>query len=162
MTHIDETRLPGVGTRYAFETEEGRMLGVVHHHTGRREVFVGDPGDPDCVALSVNLTESEGHVLADLLGGSSLAQHVGELEHHVHGLSIDWVTIPPDWPVAGSLIGDLRIRTRTGAYIVAVVRDGAPDPAPGPDHRLEAGDVLVVIGTVDGLKAFNDLLERGI
>jgi TrkA domain protein len=159
MTRIDETPLPGVGTRYAFETEEGRMLGVVHHHTGRRELFVGDPGDPDCVAVSMSLTEGEVRVLADILGGTSIVQHVGDLGHHVEGLAIDWLVVEPGSPVEGRTLGELQIRTRTGAYVVAIFRDGAPTPAPGPDDRLHAGDVLVVVGTAEGVAALDAIIE---
>ena len=159
MTRIDETPLPGVGTRYAFETEEGRMLGVVHHHTGRRELFVGDPGDPDCVAVSLSLTEGETHVLADILGGSSLVQHVGDLGHHIEGLAIDWLVVEPGSPAGDRSLGELQIRTRTGAYVVAIIRDGQPTPAPGPDDRLRIGDVLVVVGTAEGVAALDALIE---
>jgi TrkA domain protein len=159
MTRIDETPLPGVGTRYAFETEEDRMLGVVHHHTGRRELFVGDPGDPDCVAVSMSLTEGEAHILADILGGSSLVQHVGDLGHHIEGLAIDWLVLEPGSPADGRTLGELKIRTRTGAYVVAIVRDGEPTPAPGPDDRIHGGDVLVVVGTAEGVAALDALIE---
>jgi TrkA domain protein len=74
VTRIDETELPGIGTRFTFETIDGRILGVVLRHDGRREVFVADENDPDCVALAVSLEEGEAHLLADLLGGTEITR----------------------------------------------------------------------------------------
>jgi TrkA domain protein len=39
------------------------------------------------------------------------------------------------------------------------VRNDETLPAPGPDHVLESGDVLVAVGTPDGLRQLRDLLE---
>jgi TrkA domain protein len=58
----------------------------------------------------------------------------------------------------GATIAEGAFRTRTGASIVAVVRGATTIPAPGPDHRFEAGDVAVVVGTTEGLAELRDLL----
>ena len=43
--------------------------------------------------------------------------------------------------------------------VVTVTRDGKPTPSPGPDFRLEAGDVLVLVGTHKQLDAAKAALE---
>ncbi len=50
-------------------------------------------------------------------------------------------------PACGRTIREIALRSRTGATIVAVTRRGRPVPNPSPDFRLEAGDVLVLVGT---------------
>jgi TrkA domain protein len=50
-------------------------------------------------------------------------------------------------------------RTKTGSSIVAVIRAGASIPAPGPEFPLETGDVIVAVGTVDGLAAMRELIR---
>jgi TrkA domain protein len=50
-------------------------------------------------------------------------------------------------------------RTRTGASIVAVIRDGQSVPAPGPDFDLHAGDVVVGVGTSEGLATMRALIR---
>lgn len=50
-------------------------------------------------------------------------------------------------PACGRTIRELDLRARTGVLIVAVTRAGVPTPSPHPDFRLEAGDVLVLVGT---------------
>jgi len=158
---VEETDLPGVGTRFTFETERRRVLGVIRHHDGRREVFVADDDDPDCVAVAVSLSEGEAHLFADLLGGTEISREAAALAQGVAGLTVDWVEVPPDTAAAGSTIGQLQVRTRTGASVVAVLRGEAAHPAPGPEFRLEEGDVVLVVGTSAGTTEAAGLLQSG-
>ena len=43
MANVEETPLPGVGIRYGCTTEGGQQLTVLHSHTGRHDLFSGDP-----------------------------------------------------------------------------------------------------------------------
>jgi TrkA domain protein len=159
MPDIHETRLPGVGLRHEFTTRSGERLGVVSHRTGRRELVVYAVDDPDACRESVELTAEESAALAELLGGSRVTEHLGELQHRVEGLAIDWIPGPPGSPFAGRTIGTAGVRSTTGVTIVAVLRQGTAHPAPGPDFRLEAGDTAVVVGTPEGIAALVELLE---
>jgi voltage-gated potassium channel len=59
---------------------------------------------------------------------------------------------------AGHTIRDLRIRSTTGAVVVALRKaDGSFDTTPSPDRRFDAGDVLIAIGTEPELRALEDL-----
>ncbi|MDX1621888.1 MAG: TrkA C-terminal domain-containing protein [Nitriliruptorales bacterium] len=151
--------MPGIGKRVEFFTEEGRRMGVVQHHAGRREVFVCQPGDPDTTDVAVNLSEDDAHSLVDALGVESLTQEAGERTYEVEGLVFDWLDVPPDSPAAGTSIGQQRIRTRSGASVVAVIRQPRAVPAPEPDFVIEAGDTLVVAGTADGVEKARELLR---
>jgi CPA2 family monovalent cation:H+ antiporter-2 len=62
-------------------------------------------------------------------------------------------------PACGRTIREIDLRARTSVLIVAVTRDGKPTPSPGPDFRLEAGDVLVLVGTHHQLDAAKAALE---
>jgi TrkA domain protein len=53
------------------------------------------------------------------------------------------------------------MRTRTGVSIVAVMRAGQVYPSPKPDFLLTSGDLLVAVGTTDGLDASAKLLANG-
>jgi TrkA domain protein len=160
-TPIQQTPLPGVGVRYDFTTEEGLRLGVVHHHTGRRELFLCPADDPDSARVTLDLTEDEAHALIDVLGGSQIVETVSVLRQQVEGLGIDWLALDPRSPYAGRTIGDGRLRTRTGASVVAVLRGSEVHPAPGPEFLLLADDTLVVVGTAQGIGALDDLLRSG-
>ena len=53
----------------------------------------------------------------------------------------------------GRSLGELDLRGRTGASVLAIRRDGAPLPSPGPGERLREGDVLALTGTADALES---------
>jgi TrkA domain protein len=161
MVQIEQTTLPGVGVRYDFETEEGLRVGIIHHRTGRREVFVCPADDPDTAEVTFDLNEDEAHTLVDLLGGSQVVESLSHLQQHIEGLAIDWLHVEDGSPYAGKTIGDARIRTRTGVSVVAAVRGKDPYPAPGPDFTIRPGDTLVVVGTPEGIEIVISILRSG-
>lgn len=160
MTEVNETRLPGLGIRYDFVTGRGNRLGVLHHRTGRRELLVYDPKDPDACRDVIALNEDDSHTLAELLGGSRISEQVDHLQR-VEGLAIDWLGIGEGSPYAGKTIGDTQARTRTGVSVVAVLRGEEAFPAPGPEFGLRAGDTMLVVGTPRGIEDLAVLLHSG-
>jgi TrkA domain protein len=161
MSEVEEFRLPGVGIRYEFTTRTGDRLAVVSHRSGRREVFVADPADPDAFREVTDLSEDESRTLAELLGGTRVTEHLTKLRQSVEGLSIDWLPVDPDSPYVGRTIGEARIRTRTGVSVVAILRGESAIPAPGPELQLEGQDTLVVIGTARGVESTVEILHAG-
>lgn len=151
MPRIEETSLPGVGRRFDFDAEYGKRVGVITHRDGKREVFVASREDPDACAETIMLTPEEAEAVADLLGGSTVTRQVTTLTNEIEGLAIDWITLENTTPFHARLLGDTMLRTHTGASIVAIVRDGVAIPAPGPAQALLSGDVLVVVGTPNGV-----------
>jgi TrkA domain protein len=152
VADVEETKLPGLGIRYEFLTARGSRVGVIHHRTGRRELLLYDQEDPDTVRNIVALDPDDSRTLAELLGGSRVAEQLEHLQQ-VEGLAIDWLPLLSNSPFAGATIGDTEARRRTGVSIVAVLRGDQAFPAPGPDHPLEAGDTLLVVGTPRGIEA---------
>lgn len=61
----------------------------------------------------------------------------------------------------GRVLGETRMRTQSGASVVAVLRRAVAIPSPAPDFRLPGGDVLIVIGTREGVEAAAEILGRG-
>lgn len=161
MANLNETQLPGIGTRAEFVTDEGRRVGVVRHHSGRRELFLCQPGDPDTTEVAVQLSEDEAHTLADAFGVVSVTTSEGERTYQVEGLVFEWLEVAEDAAMVGRTIGEERIRTRTGASVVAVLRDAGPVPAPDPQFTIAAGDMLVVAGTAEGVAAVRELIRAG-
>ena len=75
-------------------------------------------------------------------------------------LRFEELEIPPDCDAAGSSIGKLRIRGRTGAVVVAVrKRDGHFETTPDPDMELAPGDVMIAAGTDEELRALDELVK---
>jgi len=160
MAKIEETKLPGVGVRFDFVTEDGQRVGVVHHRGGRREVFVCPADDPDTAWLALELNDDDAHTMAEVLGVSPVIEAMSQIQQ-VEGLAMDWLPVHPGSPYELKTIGDARIRTRTGVSVVAVIRDTEHFPAPGPDFVFQTGDMVVVVGTADGITAVKTILADG-
>lgn len=160
MSKIEETRLPGVGVRFDFVSEQGQRVGVVHHRGGRREIFIATADDPDTAEMVLDLNDDDARTLVDVLGVSPVIEEISKLQQ-VEGLAIDWLPIHPSSPYSGKTIGDARIRTRTGASVVAVIRGDDPFPAPGPEFVFAPNDLVVVVGTAQGIEAVKSILVAG-
>lgn len=154
---VNETLLPGVGLRYDFTTAEGRRIAIVAHRGGRFDVAVYSRADPDDARASITLTEHEADLVAEILGATRIAERFADLTKEIPGLASAQVEVVPGSPFVGKVLGDTRCRTRTGASIVAVVHENEVVASPRPHQPLHAGDVLIVIGTDDGIHAVRDL-----
>lgn len=150
---VFETKLPGIGVRYEFETSAGDHIGVVVRRDGRRDVVVYDEVDRDACRASVTMEPDESAALVEVLGGTKVTERLSDLRLEVEGLSIEWITMDSGAAMTGRTIGDGRIRTTTGASVVAVIRGESSIPGPGPDFGFEAGDVVLVMGSTEGVQA---------
>jgi TrkA domain protein len=158
MPEVSETPLPGVGVRHEFRTAGGERIALLTHRTGRRELAIYDRTDPDACTTVLHLSSDDTRTLSELLGASHVSETVAAVQQKLEGLAIDWIKIAPGSRFIGTTIAEGAFRSRTGASIVAIVRDGATVPAPEPDHRFAANDVLVAVGTTEGLAQLRDLL----
>ena len=61
----------------------------------------------------------------------------------------------------GQTLAETQLRSRTGALVLSLTRGESDIATPDPKVRLEAGDVLVVVGQPAQLKAARDLLLGG-
>lgn len=159
MTVVRETQLPGVGVKHDFTAEDGREIGVLVHRDGRRDVVVYDAVDPDSCSMQVSLNAEDTRTLAEMLGTSQINTAVQAVQQEIEGLAIEWITVEPDSETPDTTIGDGQFRTKTGCSVVAVVRGETPHPAPGPEFGLEANDVVVAVGTIDGLNLLRQLIS---
>lgn len=158
---VTETRLPGIGVRYEFVTQDGDRVGVVHHRSGMRELVRYESADPDTSRELLRLGAEDSRTLAELLGASKVAKDLAELGRDVEGLAVDRLPLAERGPYDGRTIGDTGARTRTGVSVVAVLREGTAHPAPGPAFGLRGGDTLLVVGTPKGIRELAILLGSG-
>lgn len=153
-----ETLLPGIGIRYELKTRTGQILAIVVQREGQVKVSVFDSDDPDSARGVLRLEPEEANAIADILGAARLAERFADLSREVPGLRSARITVEPDSEFAGRPLGDTRARTLTGCSIVAIVRGSDVVTAPTPREILHADDVLVVIGSRQGLEQFDKLL----
>jgi monovalent cation:H+ antiporter-2, CPA2 family len=79
---------------------------------------------------------------------------LAQLQRASRQIETEWVRLPENSPLEGRTIGELGVRTETGASIVAIVRDDLVLAGPGPEARFEPGDLVGVLGTQEQRTAF--------
>lgn len=161
QVRVEQTALPGIGIRYDFTTVDGRRIGVVAHRSGRRDLVVYDSEDPDACVAQLAMNDEEATALAELLGASLMVSQLAGLRDEAAGLLTEEVTLTADSPYVGRKLGDARVRTRTSASIVAVFRNANVVVSPGPDFVFNAGDVVVGVGTRQGLDGMTRVFAEG-
>ena len=158
---VKETLLPGVGLCFEFQNRDGERLGIVARRRGDFEVMLYSSDDPDQARRLFRLREDEAEAVAQILGAPRIAERFADLTREVPGLDAGRVEIHRHSPFVNQPLGDTRARTRTGASIVAIVRDEDVIASPGPAETLRAGDVLVVIGTEEGITGVKNIVDSG-
>jgi CPA2 family monovalent cation:H+ antiporter-2 len=95
---------------------------------------------------------------------------LARLRQASRAIEMEWVRLPgsgdskdggPERDVfPGRTIGDLSVRSRTGASILAVVRGEKVIPNPGAELRLEVGDAVGIVGTPEQRTAFREMMRE--
>ncbi len=158
---IERVDLPGIGVRNDILTEGRRRLSVITYRSGERDIALFDTDDPDRCVESIALTDDEATTIGEILGASVTLSKLTGLGDNALGLFTEEISLPVNSGFVGHPMGDTRARTLTGSSIVAIARDGQVIPSPGPETVLNAGDVVVAVGTRKGLDALVDIFDRG-
>jgi len=158
MSIVRESDLIGIGKKYQIETEAGDNMIVVIHDDGRRELYRSedDESETHCV---MTLTDEESRQVAGILGGLSYKPKALEtIEVALDDLRIEWYKVEKSNDGADKSIGELEVRQRTGASIIAAIREDETVINPGPDYVISPGVTLVVAGKQSNIKLLKKIL----
>jgi TrkA domain protein len=147
--------LPGIGTKYELDTAHRDTLAIVYMETGRIQLYTLPAGSTE--SSVAELTAMEARRLGNVLTGAVMETDEEGVEIAFSALAdlrISVHTYLIKQSCVGSSIGDLAVRSRTGATIVAVSRAGKNTINPDPAFIFKKGDVLVVIGEAHQLRTF--------
>src|SRR5215218_7848802 len=161
-SELRETRLPGVGTKFAFKTDHGARVAVIQHVDGMRELYVFRRADDDEPTAVLQLEDDEARELGAVLGGAyERPKIVEDLEMALGELHIEWAPVPDTSPWIGKTLAEAQFRAKNGITIIAILRE--PDPVTGaqPHDVIQRGDTLVTVGKAGQYRAFYRRLERG-
>lgn len=158
---MDVTPLPGIGVRKEFLMRNGRRIGVISHRDGQIELILSKADDPDACVAELPLTTEEAAALANLLGAPQLVAQLNDEHKDLPGIHTKQLPVKANSPFDGRTLGDTALRTRTQVSVVAVMRAGQAQPSPTPDFTLTAGDLLVTVGTAEGLENAFKILTHG-
>lgn len=146
--NLKETILPGIGKKFAIQTRSGEKLTIIIHDDGRRELYHFDDDDPDTSISKVSLDDDEARYVSSIIGGVTYQPTALEnIEVALGDLIIEWYKLEPHYKAIGKTIGELRIRQRSGATIIAVIeKNHTKHVNPGADLLLTAEAMVVVLG----------------
>lgn len=162
-TSVREIVLPGIGKKFEIMTRTGDKLVVVIHDDGRRELYHFRYDDLDESISMITLDDQEARQVSAIIGGVVYKPKALEsMEVALNDLVIEWYTIEPEhWCIAKS-IGELDVRQKTGATIMALIEsDHAQKVNPGPDEVIRPGMTLVVVGERQQVQSFKQLIRTG-
>jgi TrkA domain protein len=159
---LHETRLPGVGVKYAFPLALGGRIAVILHNDGQRDVyFYRRAGDGEPAAV-IELHDDEARQLGAVLGGAyERPKIVEDLEMALGELSIEWIPVPDNSPAIGRSLADCAFRARTGVTVIAILREPEPVSGAQPGDVVQRGDTLVAVAKAGQFGAFRHLLAEG-
>lgn len=142
-----------VRTRYVAEIDELRRLGatevIPEEFETSVEIFARVLRrlrvPRNVITLQVELIRQQGY---GMLRGLALPkQTLDQLDQILAATTTESFMVPKSSPAASRSIRELQLRKLTGVTIIAVVRHGKPTTNPPPDLVIEAGDILVMLGS---------------
>jgi TrkA domain protein len=159
---LRETRLPGVGVKYAFTTALGGRVSVIMHNDGQREIYFYRRRDDDEPTAVIELHDDEARQLGAIVGGAyERPKIVEELEMALGELHIEWVPVPDSSPAIGRTLAECGLRAKTGVTVIAILREPEPVSGAQPDDFIQEGDTLVAVGKAGQFTSFRRLLSAG-
>jgi TrkA domain protein len=159
---LRETRLPGVGVKYAFPTAQGGRLSVILHNDGQREIYYYRRAGDEEPSAVIELHDDEARQLGAVIGGAyERPRIVEELEMALGELQIEWVPVPDSSPAIGKTLAECGLRAKTGVTVIAILREPEPISGAQPDDFIQRGDTLVAVGKAGQFAEFRRLLADG-
>jgi monovalent cation:H+ antiporter-2, CPA2 family len=77
------------------------------------------------------------------------------------GASTETIVLREGSPVVGKNLGELDLRGKSGATVIAVVSDGNTVISPGADHKLRDGDTIVLLGPPEKISDAVSIIQPG-
>jgi TrkA domain protein len=157
---LQETRLPGIGTKFTIRLDAGARLAVILHNDGKREVYWFRRADDDEPGAVITLDDDEARQLGAVIGGAyERPKIVEELEMALGELLIEWVPVPDSSPWIGKTLAECGFRAKVGITVIAILREPEPVTGAQPDDVIQKGDTLVTVGKAGQYAAFRRMLS---
>lgn len=151
-----ETTVPGVGRKFELKTPAG-VLVVIVHDTGKRDVY---HRTDDTTQHLFSVRGQVARQLGGILSGTYYQPtHVDETEIPLGDAFLEWSEIPVSSSLADVRLRDANVWRETGVTVLAVQRGTNTHASPNPTFRLQAGDVVVTLGTREEQAAFGRIVD---
>jgi CPA2 family monovalent cation:H+ antiporter-2 len=81
---------------------------------------------------------------------------MGDIAEALGAASTETLFIEPDSPAVGKTLGEMDLRKKTNATVIAAIRDGDTQINPGPNFRFESEDIIVLLGSPQEIESAVD------
>jgi K+/H+ antiporter YhaU regulatory subunit KhtT len=136
MSKINKALLPGIGKKIWLQTQGGERISIIAYNSGDYEIYL-TPLGAELPSSAIRLTHEE----AEALG--TAFPSVGETNVQHHGPEIECVVVPSDSPHLGK---EAAAITSGKAFVVAVDPVNGTCLLPATRHKVQAGDILYILG----------------
>ena len=154
---VREEDLPGIGRRYSVPGNDGGVLTIVVHNTGRRDLYLfpGKGRDP----VTVSMDDRQAQLAAAVMNGEyAPPAGISEIKQLLGDLAIEWYALGPGSRGTGQSIEQLHISSATGVSVMAILRGHQVIYGPRDSEVLQAEDRLIVAGRRSSMAEFRRLV----
>jgi TrkA domain protein len=157
--NLEETRLPGIGSKFTLRLGAGGRLTVILHNDGKRELYYFRHAADEEPRAVITLDDDEARQFGAVVGGAyERPKIVEDLEMALGELQIEWIPVPDDSPWLGKTLAEAGFRAKTGITVIAILREPEPIAGARPSDTIERGDTLVTVGKAGQYAEFRRLL----
>jgi len=111
----------------------------------------------------IDLYEATSRRVVNILTKPAVTRALDEIVYHQNNLKMAEIILPNSSPLDGRFVQDIEFK-KMGVILIAIIDKELGQELIFTDHRinhkLDAGDTLVVVAKNDDLKKFNDLVFK--
>ncbi|MCS7244902.1 MAG: hypothetical protein N2504_01040 [candidate division WOR-3 bacterium] len=142
--------LPSIGRRYDFTTESGNSFVLIDYFSGYKEIYFLRNGE---TIGTIKLNEDESDQLAIILSGVFLKDFLEKrIDVIFRNIAIETVKIEENFKSINKTIEEIKFRTLTQTYIIAIIRNEISIVMPQPSEKVLKDDVLVLLGSIENIE----------
>jgi TrkA domain protein len=141
--------IPSIGKRYDITTESNSKFVLIDYFSGFKEIYILK--DNQTIG-PIKLNSDEANQLAILLSRVLKEFLEKRIDVIFQNLAIETVKIEEDFKSINKTIEELKFRTITQTYIIAIIRNEKPIVMPKPEEKILENDVLVLLGSIEDIE----------
>lgn len=141
--------IPSIGKRYDITTESNSKFVLIDYFSGFKEIYILK--DNQTIG-PIKLNSDEANQLAILLSRVLKEFLEKRIDVIFQNLAIETIKIEEDFKSINKTIEELKFRTITQTYIIAIIRNEKPIVMPKPEEKILENDVLVLLGSIEDIE----------
>ena len=141
--------IPSIGKRYDITTESNSKFVLIDYFSGLKEIYILK--DNQTIG-PIKLNSDEANQLAILLSRVLKEFLEKRIDVIFQNLAIETIKVEEDFKSINKTIEELKFRTITQTYIIAIIRNEKPIVMPKPEEKILENDVLVLLGSIEDIE----------